>query len=142
MEIQEVKLHLYTSPHNCSFLKPKQRTKLNKLFFQKSLHKYIKQFDHLSHNKQVWQPSLASTNLSNGNEVQHASSYCMQPNNQWRGLHFVMKNSRGFNRKLELTQEFSSLISFSASIDNTTILRFNHRQREKNCFLEDQTKGP
>ena len=129
-----------TPPHNCSFLKPKKSTKLNKQSFQNRLCKYI--------NNIIIYPAIDKSDnlfldqLSQIMEMKFNMIHLTMCNKIIGDLDctliIIVKNSWGFDRKLEITQEFSDPKNFHASINSTMILSFSGWQRD-NLFFSKRT---
>jgi hypothetical protein len=111
--------------------------KLNKLSFQKRLHTDINELiiypainksDNLFLNRlsQVMGMKLNMLHLTMCNRIF---------NNLNCTFISIMSNTRGFNRKTELTKEILNLDDLSTNINYTTILNFHCRQRDYLLFL-------
>ena len=113
-------------PPNCSFLKPKQSMKLNKLFVWNRLPKYINDliiYPTIGKSDNLLLNQLSQVIAMNFNML-HLTVCNRIINDLNCTLIIIMNNSWGLNRKPDLSQELSDPKILSTSINDTMILSF------------------
>ena len=120
--------YIFTSPLNCSFMKPNQSKKVNKLHFWKRLHKDISNLIVFLALKKC--DNLLLDQLSQIREMKFNMLHLTMCNRIVSDLDctfiVTVKNNWCFERKLDLTQELSNPENLSSSINSTMKHWFSH----------------